>query len=301
MSDLHTTTVELYPTAPFDFAKSVAFLGEFSPAAGEQNLGQMQITKATRLDGVTVVFRVRSAGTVDHPRLTVEFFSTDPLPADLVAKLSQRVGFFLSIEDDLAPFYTLGRDDPAFVPIIDQLYGYHQVKFLTPYENAAWAIMSTRTGMQQAKQIKDRFVAAYGTALEVDGRRYAAFPEGHDLLGVSLSELEQVVGLMRRAEFIASASRAFATVDPAWLLEADYDAVKAWLLTIKGIGAWGSSFILIRALGRLERLDAPEWRLMEQVARRYGVPRDEDITRQLAARYGAYQGYWAHYVRAAGI
>ncbi len=300
MPNLHTTTVDLYPTAPFDFAKSVAFLGEFMPAAGEQNLDRMQITKATRLDGVTVVFRVRSTGTIEGPRLTVELFSQDPLPADLVAKLSQRVGFFLSIDDDLAPFYALGQADPAFAPVIEQMYGYHQVKFLTPYENAAWAIMSTRTGMPQAKQIKERFVAAYGDGLEVDGRRYAAFPEAHDVLGASITDLEQVVGLMRRAEFIHSASRAFATVDPAWLLEADYDAVKAWLLTIKGIGAWGSSFILIRALGRLERLDAPEWRLMEQVARRYSVPRDEAITRQLAARFGAYQGYWAHYLRAAG-
>ncbi|MBK8032007.1 MAG: DNA-3-methyladenine glycosylase 2 family protein [Chloroflexi bacterium] len=300
MPNLHTTTVELFPTAPFDFAKSVAFLGEFMPAAGEQNLDRMQITKATRLDGVTVVFRVRSTGTTEAPHLMVELFSTDPLPADLVARLSQRIGFFLSIGDDLAPFYALGQADPAFAPVIQQMHGYHQVKFLTPYENAAWAIMSTRTGMPQAKQIKDRFVAAYGDVLEVDGRRYAAFPEAHDVLGASITDLEQVVGLMRRAEFIQSASRAFATVDPAWLLEADYDEVKAWLLRIKGIGAWGSSFILIRALGRLDRLDAPEWRLMEQVARRYSVPRDEAITRQLAAHYGAYQGYWAHYLRAAG-
>ena len=152
MSDLHTTTLELHPTAPFDFAKSVAFLGEFSPAAGEQNLDRMQITKATRLDGVTVVFRVRATGTTEAPRLAVELFSQNPLPADLITKLSQRVGFFLSIEDDLAPFYAIGRADPAFVPILDQLYGYHQVKFLTPYENAAWAIMSTHEAHQPRRE-----------------------------------------------------------------------------------------------------------------------------------------------------
>lgn len=299
MSSLQQTTIEIRPKAPFDYTKSVAFLGEFAPAAGEQNLDRMTITKATRIDGVTAVFRVRSTGTTDAPCLSVELFSKETLSLSLVEKLRERVSFFVSVDDDLQPFYELGRDDPAFTPVIDQLYGYHQVKFLTPYENAAWTIMSTRTGINQAKQIKARFVETYGDRLEVDGRSYAAFPEAHDLLGVSAADLEAVVGPMRRAEFLVSASRAFASVDLAWLVEADYDDVERWLLNIKGIGAWGSSFVLIRALGRTDRLTTPETRLMEQVARRYGVARDADITRQLARRYGAYQGYWAHYMRAA--
>lgn len=37
--------------------------------------------------------------------------------------------FFLSLDDDLHPFYALAQQDPTFEPIMQELYGYHQVKF----------------------------------------------------------------------------------------------------------------------------------------------------------------------------
>lgn len=300
MSVQKQTTFEMQPVAPFDFARSLKFLGEFMASRGEQRFDQMTITKAIRIDGVTAIFRVKSTGTVDAPCLSVDVYAEQPLSPSLIEALRYRVGFWLSVDDDLTPFYDIGRDDPVFAPVIDQLYGYHQVKFLTPYENATWSIMSSRTGMNQAKQIKQRFIDAYGTKLEFEGKTYAAFPEPHDLLGVSVEELEEVVGPMRRAEYIQSASRAFSMVDEAWLVEGDYDDVKKWLLGIKGIGEWGSAFILLRGLGRTERVPVSDARLMQQVSRRYGIEEDAENVRQLAKRYGAYQGYWAHYLRAAG-
>lgn len=300
MSVQKQTTFEIQTVSPFDFAKSLKFLGEFMASRGEQNFDQLAVTKTIRIDGVTVIFRVKSTGTVDASCLSVDVYAEQPLSPPLIDALRHRVGFWLSVEDDLTPFYDIGRDDAAFAPIIDQLYGYHQVKFLTPYENATWSIMSSRTGMNQAKQIKQRFIDAYGTKLEFDGKTYAVFPETHDLLGVGVEELEEVVGPMRRAEYIQSASRAFSMVDEAWLVEGDYDEVKKWLLSIKGIGEWGSSFILLRGLGRVERLPEMDRRLQEQVARRYGVEEEVENVRELAKRYGDYKGYWAHYLRAAG-
>lgn len=50
-----------------------------------------------------------------------------------------RVRFFLSVDDDLVPFYTIGREAPHVLPIQKRLRGSHQVKFLTPFKNACWA------------------------------------------------------------------------------------------------------------------------------------------------------------------
>ena len=71
MPNLHTTTVELFPTAPFDFAKSVAFLGEFMPAAGEQNLDRMQITEN---DGYDDTSRLTDAASVQSGTSWRTFF-----------------------------------------------------------------------------------------------------------------------------------------------------------------------------------------------------------------------------------
>ena len=66
-----------------------------------------------------MVFQIASEGDVETPRLT----------------------------------YTL-RPDRPFAPVVRKLYGYHQVKFLTPFENACWAILTQRNPVPAAKEIK---------------------------------------------------------------------------------------------------------------------------------------------------
>jgi DNA-3-methyladenine glycosylase II len=94
-------------------------------------------------------------------------------------------------------------------------------------------------------------------------------------------------------------SRAFDGVDEAWLRTAPYNEVQNWLLSIKGIGAWSASFILLRSLGRMERLPVDEKWLIQAARRRYGSDtlESKDVER-LAKPYGDHAGYWAHYLRA---
>ena len=60
-------------------------------------------------------------------------------------------------------------------------------------------------------------------------------------------------------------------------------------------------FVLVRGLGRMERLPIGEHRHAEAVSRVYGGgrPMTEEETRRIAEGYGPWQGYWAHYLRAA--
>ncbi len=58
-----------------------------------------------------------------------------------------RLGFYLSLQDDLRPFYAIADADPDFAPVARGLYGFQQVKFLTPFEHLCWAILTQRTPM----------------------------------------------------------------------------------------------------------------------------------------------------------
>ncbi len=129
-------TYHLKPLPPFDFAQALAFLGLFTPTRGEQVLSERTLTKAISIEGQAIVFEVRSTGTRDRPRLDCMLFSARPLADRLAATALDRISFFLSLSDDLRPFYELSQADEAFAPIAQQLAGYHQVKFLTPFENA---------------------------------------------------------------------------------------------------------------------------------------------------------------------
>jgi DNA-3-methyladenine glycosylase II len=299
---LYTETGRLTPTPPFDFARSLKFLGAFQPTAGEQSLAERALAKAVLIDGQTIVFRVTSSGEVEAPRLDYTLFSDQPIGADAARAAADRVAFFLSLKDDLRPFYAVGRDDPAFAPIVERLYGYHQVKFLTPFENACWAILTQRNTMPIARRLKQALVERFGAHLEVDGVCYEAFPEATRLAAADPADLLAILPTLRRDEYLAAVARAFSVADEAWLRSAPYAEVAAWLRAIDGIGPWSASFVLLRGLGRTEQLPVGEKRLAAAAGRLYngGPPLSEAALGRLAERYGPWRGYWAHYVRVAG-
>lgn len=288
----------LTPRAPFDFDRSLAFLGHFAPAYGDQSIQDGVLTKALRVNGQTAGFRVRSAGTVEQPRLELMLYGLpdEADPAPFAARISQ----YLSIDDDLLPFYALAEADVHFAPVLHTLYGYHQVRFMSPFENVVWAMLSSRNGYENALASRRRLMRHFGTDVSVDGARYQAFPEAADLAQASSEDLLEIARQDYRAMYLSAAIDAFAAVSDDWLRTAPYDEVYGWLRAIHGVGEWTASFVMIRALGRMERLDAPEKVLINVAARRYGVEPTASAVRRLCARYGEYQAYWAHYMRAAG-
>jgi DNA-3-methyladenine glycosylase II len=296
---LSTASGKLTPVAPFDFAKSLEFLGHFRPAMGEQHIDKESLTKAASFNGQCVVFQVRSLGTLDAPELAYSLFSDAEISDALHEAARDQIAFFLSLNDDLRPLYERGQADPDFVPVIQRLYGYHQVKFPTPFENACWAILSQRNPMSAAHNMKERLAQHFGGSLTVEGQTFRAFPEPFQLALPPTDELNGVIRNIRKAECISDVARAFDTLDPMWLRTGPYDEVKAWLLSLKGIGAWSSAFILLRGLGRTEQIPPEEKWLLDAARKVYG--RDTltyiDLNR-LANHYGEHQGYWGHYLRA---
>jgi DNA-3-methyladenine glycosylase II len=298
---LHSVRGTLNPTPPFDFARSLDFLGGFGPLAGEQALSARSIDKAVMLHGRSIVFRLSSTGDGEAPRLEYTLFSEQPLDSAIRRAAADRVAFFLVRDHDQRPVKELARADAAFAPVVEQLYGYHQVKFPTPFEAASWAILTQRNTMAIGRNLKRAITARFGSALEVDGTRHEMFPEAETLASADPEELLALLPNLRRAEYLSAVARAFSGADEAWLRAAPYGEVDAWLRAITGIGAWSASFVLLRGLGRTERVPVGEARIVEAASRRYnaGAPLSQAEIERIAERYGIWQGYWAHYLRVA--
>jgi len=303
---LHTASGELQPTPPFDLAQSLAFLGRFGPMRDEQAIGSGTLAKALRLDSQTIVFRLHDAGTVEAPRLAWTLYADRPLGPSTRDAALDRLRFFLSLADDLRPFYALAREDPVFRGVVERLYGYHQVKFPTPFENACWAILTQRTSTAVAHRWKRDLIARLGGALTVDGVTYRAFPTPRDVLRAPPDAVFAVVETLRKGEYLLAAAEAFAAADETWLRTGHLDEVYRWLRRIKGLGEWSAAFVLLRGLGRTERLllggdDSTFIHELQRVAASvYGSTLTAAEIRAIAQRYGPWQGYWAHYLRAAG-
>ncbi len=291
-SAVHT----LAAAAPFDFGGSLRFASRFSPTIDEQHIESGVLTKALRAGGATVVVRVAAAGS---DGVEVEMRCDGQLTAAVIAATLDRVGFYLSLDDDLTEFYAAAADDGAFRPVMQRLYGYHQVKFGSPWENVAWAILAQRCPMAVAARAKAALTEACGNVAELGGRTYGAFPDAGQLATWTLTDLVSCLGNERKASYLLRSAQRWLTLSEDELRRAPYDEVREQLLGLPGIGPWSSTFVLIRGLGRMEQAP-PDEELLRAVTRVYGHGVDEDGLARLTARYGAWQGYWAHYLRAGG-
>jgi len=296
---MYTESGTLIPTPPFDFNKSLNFLGVFMPTKREQIISPDTLTKAISIDGQTIVFQLNSIGTIENPQLEYTLFSAQPITEETQKAVVERMTFFLSLKDDLRPFYRISHEDPYFDPIMDHLYGYHQVKFLTPFENACWAVLTQRNPMKIAQKTKQALIEKYGNHLEVHENVYWAFPEPIQIAVADYGEILKIIRNDRRTEYLIATARAFSEVDEEFLKTAPDEEIEAWLRNIKGIGEWSATFIMVRGLGRMEYIPLTETRLLEAASKVYGLAEElsrEDLKR-LAERYGPWQGYWAHYLR----
>ncbi len=293
---LYTETGVLGATAPFDFEKSLSFIGDFLPTHGEQTMINGVFTKAILMDGYTVAFRLTNRGTIDSPSVEYTLFSKRQLPEKVKQTVVEQIRFFLSLNDDLSEFYAIGRTDRHFAPIIERLYGLHHVKFLTLAEISCWAILTQRVAIPIAAKIKHAIVERYGDSIEVDGQVYWAFPELQRLAEVSVEEWEGLIHNERKAEYMSVVMKALNGIDEKFLRTAPYVEAEAWLRNLKGIGEWSAGFILLRGEGRMEQMLLNLKPFLAILPKVYG---QDETMESLSRKYGGCFGYWGYYMRVA--
>ncbi len=300
MTTLATTMGTLTPHAPYDFIKTLTFIGDFTPTEGEQTLVDDAVTKAITQNGQAVAFELHNTGTTAEPRVSYTLFSEHPLSEADQRAVAERIRFFLSMDDDLQPFYDIARADTRFAPIIERFYGLHQPKFLTPFEIACWSILTQRQPIAIAHRVKMALVRRWGTSITLpNGTTYWAFPEPAQLASVTPDELAQVVRNERKVAYLLAVIKFFNEIDEQFLRSGDYEEVSASIKDIKGIGDWSSHFILVRGLGRMERVSTNDKELSKAAASIYnqGQALSPTDMQQIIDRYGSTQGYWAFYAR----
>lgn len=297
---LFTESGELTPTPPFDFSKTLAFIKGLPLTAGGPSSAELSLANPYCENGRAYLFHVRSTGSVEEPRLEYTLSAEQPFSWQTCSALADRLSFYLSLSDDLRPLYALAEEDPPFGKLAKRLYGFHEVKFPTPFESACWAVIAQRVPYAEARQTRAALMERYGCKLTWNDAQYTAFPEPAPLLHASAADLLPMMGgNERKVEYLKAVAQAFNSMDDAFLRGGEYEEVKEWLLGIKGIGPMAAGFVLVRGLGRMEDLTTSEPNLLETATRVYARRVDAEELNRIAARYGQHIGYWAYYLRAA--
>jgi DNA-3-methyladenine glycosylase II len=247
------------------------------------------LTKAVSVAGAAAVYRLHGRG-VARPGVRYEVLAD----RDVEAQVREHLRAFLSLDDDLGPFYDAATGDEPFVPIVRRLHGLHHVRLPSPFEAACWVVLAAHAPIPAARAMKRRLVERYGPAREVDGKLHRAFPEQGVLAAAAPAELAGTIGNERRAAFLRSVVETFEDVDLDLLRSGDWDEADAWLRSIKGVGPWGSAFVLLRSMGRMDRMSLDMKPLRQAVEEVYGP--GASVERR-AERYAPWLGYWALYLR----
>ncbi len=269
----------LHPEGPFslDLARTAvtrwAPVSRFAPEAGRP----LVLAAIADDDLRPVAFAL----TQDAPDGPVGIEITGTGDSDVARAQCARI---LSLDHDatgLVGPHSVATHDPAVGAVLARRPGRRPTLFPSPYEAAAWAVVSPRIGMARAAALTRRLAAEHGETLTVAGETVTAFPTPGVLLG-----LDDVPGLpaekVRRLHGVARAALD-GELDVARLRALGPDGARTALRRIRGIGPFWSSGIWLRACGVVDEWpDEP--RATAALARLHGRdPADYDDPAALGA------------------
>jgi DNA-3-methyladenine glycosylase II len=236
-------TVTIEPRGPFSLRAAAGF--GFGPNEGAPPPFDGTMRLAFAVDGGRGYAGAELRQDGDDGPLTVELTLAGGAPAD--AALAQ-VARTLSLDHDGDAFLAVGERDGVIGALQRAHPGQRPVLFHSPYEAAAWGIISARRPAGQGKRVRDQLAADLGQTFELSGRTLGAFPQPEALAGVP----DDVPGLngpkVQRLRALAAAAAAGDLDVPAIHAlgpAAAYEAVQR----LPGIGPFYAALIVLRASG----------------------------------------------------
>jgi len=176
----------------------------------------------------------------------------------------------LSIDTGVAPWLEAGRADPVLGGVQAAYPGLRPVLFHSPYEAAAWSVLSQRRHRAQATALRRRLSEAAGLTFELAGQSEPAFPLPERLLeitefpGIEASRMARLHGVARAA--LAG------QLDAAALRALSPEGALADLQRINGLGPVYATLVYLRSTGVTDALTLGEPRLADYVRHYYGLP-----------------------------
>jgi DNA-3-methyladenine glycosylase II len=248
----HETVVEV--KGPWSLTTSKRFWEGFAPQA---------LPTRGETEEIRTVFRSEFDWLPVEAVVTQEGASTRIVVSgdgDLDAAAGQ-VARFLALDIDASAWPEVGLRDPVIADAQERLPGLRPCGFHSPYEAAAWAVLSQRIRIVQAAKLREELIREHG-----DG---GAFPAPERLAGLDLD----LPG--RKTEYLHSVAEAAleGRLDGVALRSIDPQDAIARVQEVKGLGPFAAELVVIRGANAPDVLPSNEGRLTKEIAARYGEGR----------------------------
>ena len=292
-------TVSIKPVPPFNFELTAGYHTYFQSRYGTDTMEDGVYRRLIDLDDKLVLASVRSIGTLEAPELALELQGPELSPDD-VESATDRVSWLLGVDQDLAPFYELGRADQAMAGLVEQFYGLHLPHTASVFEALVLAVLGQQISTNVARIIRTLLIETFGPSAEFDGETYYAFPRPASIWASSPAELHTMKLTQRKSEYVHGL--AGSALDPEMGLECleeltDREIVEK-LVALRGVGMWTAQWALIRAVGRPDALPLGDLALRRVVSRLFmdGEDVNDAKVEEIAQRWSPYRTYATVYL-----
>lgn len=283
-STVPTRRFDITAQGPFDFAESVRFWQGFALATGGKGAHEASIDLAFVPPGSSSAVGVRVTGLPGG--IHAEIYGEAP------DRIEHDVARIFSLDIDAQEFDSLVDRDPELAPLLEQYAGARPVLFPTPYEAAAWAIISQRVRMTQAAKVKSNMERELGELVRFPDNELHAFPAPSVLRrldpfpGLMSAKVERLRGLAEAADEV---------LDPDRLREMTPEEADIAVRQIPGIGGFSAELILLRGVGFPDQLPLTGQHMSEGIARLYrlnALPGEAEV-REIAEQWRPFRGWIA--------
>lgn len=297
MPNADSVTCEIPVSGQFSLRAAAEFA--FGPNEGRPGPSDDALRLAFPLDpGSGYAGAILTQPQPDGP-VTVQLELRDGAEADDALVQVARI---VSLDHDGAGFQDVGERDPVIGSLQRAHPGQRPVLFHSPYEAAAWAIISARRPAARAAGVRADLSLQLGETFELGGREVHAFPRpehlqqlGEAFPGLTLEKIGRLLDVAEAARLGVLQAAALQALGP--------EEAFARVQRLKGIGPFYAGLIVLRATGFA---DAPllmtEPRLLAHAARLYeldGEPTLEWFNR-LAEVWRPYRVWASVLIRLAG-
>jgi DNA-3-methyladenine glycosylase II len=242
-----TQTTTLSPAGPYNLPLSIQVAATFAPEPAQET---SVFRSAVRIRGVPTLLQARQTQN-DPPRLEVSAGGSQTM--DHLKALAE---WMLLADLDLRPFYQVASGHATLKVIAERLHGLKPTRPASLFEMAVVAITEQQISLSAAYRIRERLVERFGERIE----GLWAFPEAESLAHASHEELMDCGLSGRKAEYIGDLARQIAggELDLHKLKTMGDEEARAFITGLRGFGPWSADYILVRGLGRPDRVPADD-------------------------------------------
>jgi 3-methyladenine DNA glycosylase/8-oxoguanine DNA glycosylase len=249
------------------------------------------LTRVERLESgrvVEILVREAAGG--------VSIASESGLTAADQNEIVRKTEWMLELDQDLASFYDLARQEPKLAQMEKTAQG-RILRSPTLFEDTVKTILTTNTAWSGTIRMAAKLVGRFGSRLPTDPER-RAFPTPDQLADSDEATLRGDAGLGYRAPYVLQLARDVAAgaldLESLRATEIPSAEVRKRLLAIKGVGEYAAANLLM-ILGRYDWIPVDSWAL-KMVSHEWhdGEPVGRDEVERAFEQWGEWQGlaFW---------